>query len=109
MRAQALFPVVLALASCRSTTEPLVRDLRIEVAATRTPCWGAFFVSTCLQIRRVGQVAWEPLLPVIEGFTHVEGYLYTLDVRVYRLVKPPEDGPGERYELRRVVSRRPAT
>ncbi len=93
---------------CAGATDPLLlRSERIEVAPTLVPCTGVG-ATTCLQVRN-GNEPWRLFHGPIEGFSHETGFQFTLDVRVYRVPRPPADGSSERYVLERVVKREPAS
>ncbi len=57
----------------------------------------------CLQVKRSEDAEWELFYDEIEGFTHVEGTSYILDVEVTEVDDPPAGGSSLRYRLVTVV------
>jgi hypothetical protein len=62
---------------------------------------------TCLLVREAPTAAWELFYDRIEGFTHVPGTAYTLEVEVTAVPDPPADASSLRYRLLRVLGARP--
>ncbi len=84
-----------------------MRTERWEVAPDTVSGHGEGAVR-CLQIRRPGQAEWERLSDEIHGFASAPGYACIIDVAISDVADPPADGSTLRYDLVRVVERRPA-
>jgi hypothetical protein len=91
-----------ALASCQSVASPEEEVLVYEVAPTRVTCQGEA-VQQCLQVREPGQAEWRNFYGTIEGFTHVSGHRYVIEVARRRIADPPADGSSFAYRLLRIL------
>jgi hypothetical protein len=76
----------------------------LQVAPFTKTCYGPW-EQTCLQVRGRASDPWNNFYAPIEGFEYALGYTYELEVAVYRIRNPPQDGSSLRYQLVRVVSR----
>jgi len=98
--------LVVAIAGCSSPTGlGPERVLTVHVASMKSMCqqwWGA---SECLLVRLDDADPWRPLLDGIVGFTHEQGYEYTLRVQEVLIEDPPADGFARELRLMRIVKR----
>jgi hypothetical protein len=77
------------------------------VAPQKTTCTTWFITQQpCLQVKESESEPYKGLSEEIEGFNYVEGFEYTIEVRVYNIKNPPADGSSIRYVLRRIISKK---
>ena len=62
----------------------------------------------CMQVSYTEDGESELFYSSIEGFTHVEGTSYVIDVQVAEVASPPADGSSLSYTLLEVISETPA-
>ena len=99
--------LLLALVSCEVATcydDPTLADLRVNSA--KVACTGVGPMQ-CLQVQqneKIGGPDWTLLYQGIEGFTHQEGFVYDLRVRITKVPSPPADGSSLRYTLVKEIS-----
>ena len=103
---RALLALLLALVtSCESSTGLDLERLEVlQVAAVQVDCMG-LVPQKCLQVRTDDNEPWRRLYDGIEGFTHTEGFEYTLRVALFRVKNPPADGSSRQYRLVRELRR----
>lgn len=82
-----------------SPTPSLGTEKTVVIAPNRVDCIGEA-PQKCLLMD--GNLFYDS----IEGFTHEEGYTYTLRIRVHTVQNPPADGSSFRYELVDVLSQK---
>ena len=79
---------------------------RLMVAPETVPCTGVA-PSTCLQVKKPGELDWQRLHGGIDGFTHEPGIAYLLLVRERRVDNPPADMPSRVWVLQEMIGRHP--
>ncbi|HMR34004.1 MAG TPA: DUF4377 domain-containing protein [Geminicoccaceae bacterium] len=79
---------------------------RLMVAPETVPCTGVAPTS-CLRVKKPGELDWQLLHGGIEGFTHEPGVAYLLLVRERRIDNPPADAPSRVWVLQEMVGRHP--
>ena len=83
------------------------KDITPTVAGHDVACVAAGPIR-CLQVREEKGQKWLNFYSPIEGFTFTRGVEHVLLVRATPIENPPLDSSDTRYELVRVVSRKPA-
>lgn len=98
-----LLPFLLLACSLETTEEPVeTRTLRLE--PFQVPCWQAIFPSSCLvALSEVDTFPNWDLYHGIEGFDFEWGRRQEIEIAVYRVDKPPQDGSSLRYVLQRIL------
>ena len=77
------------------------------VAAQKTTCNLLFGGTTpCLQVKEGINEPFRGFNENIEGFVYVDGFEYTIEVKVYDIVNPPADASSKRYVLLRIISKK---
>ncbi|GAB3982001.1 hypothetical protein GCM10028806_52820 [Spirosoma terrae] len=71
---------------------------QMQIGAYRKDCTGVGPMK-CLLVKEEGSADWHYFYSEIEGFTHEEGYEYTIQVRKETVPDPPADGSSIRYIL----------
>jgi hypothetical protein len=84
-----------------------IRDITLTVAGHDAACVAAAPMR-CLQVKEGKEKKWVNFYSSIEGFTFTPGVAYVLLVRATLIDNPPLDSSDTRYELVRVLSRKPA-
>lgn len=77
---------------------------RIMVAPDTAPCSGVA-PTTCLQVKRPGELDWQLHHSAIEGFVHEPGVASLLLVRERRIDHPPADAPDRVWVLEETIAR----
>ncbi len=85
----------------------LVKDITLTVAAHDVACMGVAPMR-CLQVKEGKALKWSNFYSPIEGFTFTPGVQYKLLVRATPMTNAPADAGDTRYELVRVLWRKPA-
>ena len=95
--------VAILLAGCMSnpSTSP---EERLVIGPERLTCQGAF-EKECLIARNEAADKWEFFYEEIEGFTHVPGFIYTLEVKLTDRGTEIQDVGRYAYTLVRVIDR----
>jgi hypothetical protein len=83
------------------------KDITLTVAGHDVTCVAAAPMR-CLQVKEEKGQKWLNFYSPIEGFTFTRGVEYVLLVRATPIENPPMDSSDTRYELVRVLSRKPA-
>ena len=83
------------------------KNITLTVAGHDVACVAAAPMR-CLQVKEEKGQKWLNFYSPIEGFTFTRGVEYVLLVRATPIANPPMDSSDTRYELVRVVSRKPA-
>ena len=83
------------------------KDITLTVAGHDVACVAAAPMR-CLQVKEEKGQKWLNFYSPIEGFTFTRGVEYVLLVSATPIANPPMDSSDTRYELVRVVSRKPA-
>jgi hypothetical protein len=91
--------------SSRVNAKP--KNITLTVAGHDVECVAAAPMR-CLQVKEEKGQKWLNFYSPIEGFTFTRGVEYVLLVRATPIANPPMDSSDTRYELVRVVSRKPA-
>ena len=83
------------------------QEITLRVNHYRQRCQGeatmnCFLVQTGKQI---GTDKWELFYDPIKGFHYEQGYIYTLSIRIEKILNPPMDGADRRYILLKVISK----
>jgi Domain of unknown function (DUF4377) len=84
------------------------RTFDLYVADQKVTCDAGALITTCLQVRRDPNAAWETYYTPIDGFNFEPGYFYHLRVDEKRIENPPADGPSVRDRLIEVIDKQPA-
>ncbi len=85
----------------------LAKDITLTVAAHDVACMGVAPMR-CLQVKEGKALKWSNFYSPIEGFTFMPGVQYKLLVRATPMANAPADAGNTRYELVRVLWRKPA-
>ncbi len=85
----------------------LAKDITLTVAAHDVACMGVVPMR-CLQVKEGKALKWSNFYSPIEGFTFTLGVQYKLLVRTIPVTNAPADAGDTRYELVRVLWRKPA-
>ena len=85
----------------------LAKDITLTVAAHDVACMGVAPMR-CLQVKEGKALKWSNFYSPIEGFTFTPGVQYKLLVRATPMANAPADAGDTRYELVRVLWRKPA-
>ena len=85
----------------------LAKDITLTVAAHDVACIGVAPMR-CLQVKEGKALKWSNFYSPIEGFTFTPGVQYKLLVRATPMANAPADAGDTRYELVRVLWRKPA-
>ena len=85
----------------------LAKDITLTVAAHDVACMGVAPMR-CLQVKEGKALKWSNFYSPIEGFTFTPGVQYKLLVRATPMTNAPADAGDTRYELVRVLWRKPA-
>ena len=95
--------VAILLAGCMSnpSTSP---EERLVIGPKRMTCQGAF-EKECLIARNEAAGKWEFFYEEIEGFVHVPGFIYTLEVKLTDRGTEIQDVGRYAYTLVRVIDR----
>lgn len=95
--------VAILLVGCMSnpSTSP---EERLVIGPERLTCQGAF-EKECLIVRNEATGKWEFFYEEIEGFTHVPGFIYTLEVKLTDRGTEIQDIGRYAYTLVRVIDR----
>jgi hypothetical protein len=95
------------LVACGEPTGPSdVQLISLQVAAHTAPCVGVGPM-TCLLVRERADQPWQLFYDGIEGFTHEEGFAYTLLLARRSIPNPPADGSSLAYRLVALLAREP--
>ena len=97
------FAVAIWLAGCMSNPS-ISPEERLVIGPERMTCQGAF-EKECLIARNEATGKWEFFYEEIEGFTHVPGFIYVLEVELTDRGTEIQDVGRYAYTLVRVVSR----
>lgn len=102
---QTLFAIAVAilLAGCMSNPSTS-SEKTLVIGPERMTCQG-FIEKECLVARNEATGKWEFFYEEIEGFTHVPGFIYTLEVRLTDRGAEIQDVGRYAYALVRVVDR----
>ncbi len=104
--------VLLTLTSCEIGTCPEeLGEEKLRINAYRVDCAGEG-PRKCLLVQQndqIGSSEWTLLYQPIIGFTHEEGFVYDLRVRVEKVKDPPADASSLRYILVKEQSRTAAS
>lgn len=65
--------------------------------------------ASALSVLRNGSAEWELFYDEIYGFEFIPGFEYELEVRISGVEDPAQDASSLRYELVRVIERKPVT
>ncbi|HEX8334553.1 MAG TPA: DUF4377 domain-containing protein [Segetibacter sp.] len=102
-----LFPILLISVLFFSCTKEKFETRIFLVAAQRTTCaTGTTTQQACLQVKINSSDPYVGFSNEIEGFNYVEGFEYTIEVRVYERKNPPADGSSLRFVLHRIISKK---
>ena len=85
----------------------LAKDITLTVAAHDVACMGVAPMR-CLQVKEGKALTWSNFYSPIEGFRFTPGVQYKLLVRATPMANAPADVGDTRYELVRVLWRKPA-
>ena len=96
-----LVVLAFALGAC-STGTSLSRVVRIWIGPDVVDCVGVG-PRKCLLVKESENADWEFFYDGIEGFTHIEGVSYVLDVEITEIEDPPADASSLDYRLVQVV------
>lgn len=83
------------------------RKLRLIVGPARVTADAGSGDARCLRVQRAGSDEWEIFYDEIHGFEYVPGFRYELEVAVSEVDTPIPDGSSLRYDLVRILERRP--
>lgn len=97
----------LLLVGCGLRGPGAEEELTLEVAPQTVACSGEA-PQRCLLVRRPGEDEWTRFYDPIAGFTHEEGFRYTIVVLRRRLEATPADASSFEYRLLRILSKEPA-
>nr|MDE0502223.1 DUF4377 domain-containing protein [bacterium] len=61
----------------------------------------------CLLVKESEEADWEFFYDGIEGFDHIEGVSYVLEVEITEIKDPPADASSLHYRLLRIVESTP--
>ena len=81
-----------------TTADGGVSTLRLWIKADIVTCQGEA-EQTCLQVAESEDGPYELFYDQIEGFTHVAGTEYVIDVEVTKIADPPADASSLAYRL----------
>ena len=90
-----------ALGAC-STGTSSSRVVRMWIGPDVVDCVGVG-PRKCLLVKESENADWEFFYDGIEGFTHIEGVSYVLDVEITEIEDPPADASSLDYRLVQVV------
>ncbi len=96
-----LVVLALALGVCLTGTSSS-RVVRIRIGPDVVDCVGVG-PRKCLLVKESENPDWEFFYDGIEGFTHIEGVSYVLDVEITEIEDPPADASSLDYRLVQVV------
>ena len=104
-----LFPFLLIsflFISCKKENERFGTKIFI-VAAQKTMCTPWYGTPhLCLQVKESANDPFRGFDENIEGFNYVEGFEYTIEVKVYDIKNPPADASSKRYVLARIIGKK---
>ncbi len=89
-----------------SRAQAKAKNITLTVAGHDVACIAAAPMR-CLQVKEGKGQKWLNFYSPIEGFTFTPGVAYVLLVRATPIENPPTDSSDTRFELVRVVSRKP--
>ena len=89
-----------------SRAQAKAKNITLTVAGHDVACVAAAPIR-CLQVKEGKGQKWLNFYSPIEGFTFTPGVAYVLLVRATPIENPPTDSSDTRFELVRVVSRKP--
>lgn len=101
----ALLVLAMVVGGCLSDPSSS-RETRLWIAPEVAECVGVG-PRTCLLVKESEDADWQFFYDGIEGFSHVEGVSYVLDVEITEIEDPPADGSSLHYRLIRVVESTP--
>jgi hypothetical protein len=101
-----IFLLSLLLFSCKKENENFETKIFI-VAAQKTMCTPLYGTPhPCLQIKESPNDPFRGFNENIEGFNYVDGFEYTIEVKVYDIKNSPADASSKRYVLARIISKK---
>lgn len=83
--------------SCQ-TSKIRPETVQMQIGAHRQDCTGVGPMK-CLLVKEAENADWQYFYSEIAGFTHEEGYEYTILVRKENIPNPPADGSSVHYVL----------
>ena len=97
--------VALSLYSCKKENQK--EEIKtLIVADAKVDGTGWYAMSKCYQVKEQESQAWMKFCDPIEGFDYQEGFEYVIEVDVYDIPNPPQDGSSKRYVLKRIISKK---
>ena len=100
----AFFLSVFLIIGCRKGKDV---EYKIYQVASSTVTANALFggTRTCLQVREREDQPWDTFCSDIEGFDFEAGHEYVIEVQIFTIENPPQDGSNRRYVLHKLISK----
>jgi hypothetical protein len=100
----AFFLASLVFIGCRKSKDVEYKTYQVASSTVTAP---ALFggTQTCLQVREHENQSWETFCSTIEGFDFEAGHEYVIEVKIFTIDNPPQDGSSLRYVLHKLISK----